>query len=225
MNSWRRRLVWLLLPAALIVLDQLSKAIVRAHIGVHEKIELLEGFFRLNHVQNEGAAFGLFADLPPGYREAVLTSLAAIALILVVVYSLRLDPGEWISQAGLHMIFAGAIGNLIDRFIFGSVTDFLEFHWHTSFHWPAFNVADSAIVVGVAALLVDTFRSRRGPVAIDVAGEEIAGEAIENEHYALVGAEDRGKAAVEDNEGFAEGDVDSEKAADAEPRTGEPDVS
>ena len=204
MNTWRRRLVWLLLPAALIALDQASKTIVRAWIGVHAKIEVLEGFFRLNHVQNEGAAFGLFADLPGGYREAVLTSLAAVALILVVVYSLRLDPGEWVSQAGLHMIFAGAIGNLIDRFSIGSVTDFLEFYWHT-FRWPAFNIADSAIVLGVAALLVDTFRPRRGPEAIGIA----AGEDKEEDK-----GEDKGENKGED-----------EVEAGAEPREEEPDVS
>ena len=224
MNSWRRRLVWLLLPAALIALDQLSKAIVRAQIGVHEKIEVLEGFFRLNHVRNEGAAFGLFADLPGGYREAVLTSLAAVALVLVVVYSLRLGPGEWVSQAGLHMIFAGAIGNLIDRFASGSVTDFFEFYWQT-FRWPAFNIADSAIVLGVAALLVDTFWPRPRPEAVEVASEEVSGGATGDEHYALAGAGEKGRAAGEDNEGFAGGDVDSERAVDAEPREEEADVS
>ncbi len=78
----------------------------------------------------------------------------------MIIYSLRLNPGEWLAQLGLHLIFAGAIGNLIDRFSIGWVTDFLEFYWQ-DFYWPAFNIADSVIVLGVLLLLVDTFRPRR----------------------------------------------------------------
>jgi signal peptidase II len=159
MNDWSRRLIWFLIALAILGADQATKALVRAYIGPFDRIEVVDGFFMLNHVENRGAAFGIFANLPDGWRELLLSALGALALTLVVVYSLRLSPGEWIAQLGLHMIFAGAIGNLLDRFIFGSVTDFLLFEW-ADFSWPSFNLADSAIVLGVALLLIDTFRPR-----------------------------------------------------------------
>jgi len=91
---------------------------------------------------------------------------------------LRLPPHEWLSQLGLHMIFAGAIGNLVDRFTIGWVTDFLEFYWQ-QFRWPAFNVADSCIVLGVCLLLIDTFRPHRKRQADRAAeGAEEAGLSV-----------------------------------------------
>jgi signal peptidase II len=174
MTTWRKRLLWLLVPLALISLDQVSKLIVREQVGQYDKIEIIDGLFRINHVQNRGAAFGIFSDVEDGWRELLILSLNGVALLLVIVYSLRLSPGEWISQLGLHMIFAGAIGNLIDRFTIGWVTDFLEFYWG-GWRWPAFNVADSAIVLGVCLLLLDTFRPHRKKEVPSVEGSLEAG--------------------------------------------------
>lgn len=178
MSPWRKRLIWLLVPVLLIVVDQWTKALVRETIDQYDRIEVIEGFFRINHVQNKGAAFGLFSDLADGERELLLSTLGGIALMLVVFYSLRLPPHEWLSQLGLHMIFAGAIGNLVDRFTIGWVTDFLEFYWQ-QFRWPAFNVADSCIVLGVCLLLLDTFRPHRKRQADRAAeGAEEAGLSV-----------------------------------------------
>jgi signal peptidase II len=160
MSVWRKRLLWLLVPVLIMAADQLTKTLVREHVGQYDQIEVIDGFFRINFVQNKGAAFGLFSDMEDFGRELLLGVLGGVALILVVIYSLRLPPNEWVAQLGLHMIFAGAIGNRIDRFIVGRVTDFLEFYWG-DFRFPAFNVADSAIVMGVCLLLIDTFRPRR----------------------------------------------------------------
>ncbi|HUX07121.1 MAG TPA: signal peptidase II [Acidobacteriota bacterium] len=178
MSPWRKRLIWLLVPVLLVVVDQWTKALVRETIDQYDRIEVIEGFFRINHVQNKGAAFGLFSDLADGERELLLSTLGGIALMLVVFYSLRLPPHEWLSQLGLHMIFAGAIGNLVDRFTIGWVTDFLEFYWQ-QFRWPAFNVADSCIVLGVCLLLIDTFRPHRKRQADRAAeGAEEAGLSV-----------------------------------------------
>ncbi len=164
MSPWRKRLIWLVVPVLLIVADQWTKTLVRDNIDQYDRVEVIEGFFRINHVQNKGAAFGLFADVEDGNRELLLSTLGGIALMLVIFYSLRLSPNEWLSQLGLHMILAGAIGNHIDRLNIGWVTDFLEFYWD-QFRFPAFNVADSCIVLGVCLLLLDTFRPHRKPEA------------------------------------------------------------
>lgn len=160
MTDRRKRLLWLIIPLLIIAADQGTKHLVRENIGRYDRIEIIDGVFMLNHVENKGAAFGIFANLPDGYRELVLSTLGGVALILVVLYSTRLSPNEWISQLGLHMIFAGAVGNMMDRFIYGSVTDFLLFELG-DFSWPSFNIADSVIVLGVMLLLLDTFRPRK----------------------------------------------------------------
>lgn len=170
MSAWKKRLVWLVLPVTLIFFDQVTKSLIRENLARGEEVEVLEGFFRLNHVQNKGAAFGLFSGMEDGYRELFLTSLGAVALCLVIFYSLRLRPNDALAQTGLHLIFGGAVGNLIDRFTVGWVTDFLELYWG-DFHWPAFNIADSVIVLGVAILLIDTFRPRHKGKIAEAQGE------------------------------------------------------
>ena len=155
MSDWRKRLLWLLVPVVLIAADQWTKSLVRDNIERYDRIEVIDGFFRINHVQNKGAAFGLFADMEDNERTLLLYSLRGLAMLLVVIYSLRIKPGEWVSQLGLHMILAGALGNMIDSITIGWVTDFLEFYLG-DWRWPAFNLADSCIVGGVGLLLIDT---------------------------------------------------------------------
>ena len=148
--------IWMLvLIIALLGLDQFTKNMVMDNLGRGENIIVLEDWFYITHIQNPGVAFGMLSDLPEAYRVPVLTIMAAIAMTLVIFYSLRLRRSEWLSQVSLHMIFAGAVGNQLDRFFHGSVTDFLLFR-HGNWSFPAFNIADSAIVVGVGFLLIDT---------------------------------------------------------------------
>jgi len=181
-SPWRKRLLWIVVPVLLVAADQWTKALVRHNLERYDRIEVVEGFFRINHVQNKGAAFGLFSDMKDGDRELLLSTLGGIALLLVIVYSLRLPPGAWVSQLGLHMIFAGAVGNLIDRFTIGWVTDFLEVYWR-EWRWPAFNMADSVIVLGVCLLLADTFRPRRhepeAEETVELSAAEGAGDALD----------------------------------------------
>lgn len=159
---WRTRLIWLLLVLTIFAADRVTKAAVLANIPEGGSITIVPGWFYFTHVQNPGAAFGMFSGLPDGWREFFLIAVNFVAMLLVLIYSLRLPLREWLSQLGLHMIFAGAIGNVADRFLQGTVTDFILFR-HEGWSFPAFNIADSAIVCGVGLLLLDILIPRKRP--------------------------------------------------------------
>ena len=134
-----------------LILDQVTKALALAHLPPGQPVAIIDGFCSLTLVMNPGLAFGFLSSTPVTWRWIVaLLSIGALAVLGVV--GLRLLPaGGRLSGLALGLIFGGAIGNLIDRARFGAVVDFLDFYWRT-YHWPAFNVADSAISVGVALL-------------------------------------------------------------------------
>ena len=142
--------------AGLVVLgDRLSKMLVAQRITLHESIEIFP-FFRLTHVQNQGAAFGLFSDSPSEWKAAmlILFSIAALAVVSLLLWK---NGNELNSTAvALSLVFGGAWGNLWDRMATGRVIDFLDFSWGPH-HWPAFNLADSAIVIGAVMLLTEIF--------------------------------------------------------------------
>ncbi len=154
----RERLPYLGGAALLVLLDQLTKALVSRAIPLHERIEVIGGFFDLTHVRNTGAAFGLFAGATSPYRPLLLNAVALAVFVAVLVYAFR-SPVRWVRlQSALALILGGAIGNLIDRLRHGFVVDFLRFYLG-SHEWPSFNVADSAITVGVALLAWDVWKS------------------------------------------------------------------
>ena len=134
-----------------LILDQVTKALALAHLPPAQPVGIVDGFFSLTLVMNPGLAFGFLSSTPVTWRWIVaLLSIGALGVLGVV--GLRLLPaGGWVSSLALGLIFGGAIGNLIDRARFGAVVDFLDFYWR-GYHWPAFNVADSAISVGVTLL-------------------------------------------------------------------------
>jgi len=140
----------LLLLAVVVPLDQATKWWVAAHVSPFEPITVIEGFFRITHARNPGAALGLAQNLPVG----VFIGLTVVALALIGSFFRQLDPNDRLSATSLGLIMAGAIGNLIDRITLGAVVDFLQFDLGL-FIFPDFNVADSAICVGVALLLLD----------------------------------------------------------------------
>ncbi|HYG99238.1 MAG TPA: signal peptidase II [Terriglobales bacterium] len=150
-----------LISLAVFVLDQFTKWLVAKDIPLHDTIAVIPGLFRLTHVQNRGAAFGLFDDSPSEWKIAVLVVVSVVAL--VVVTALLWKNGHVITATGigLALVLGGAIGNLCDRLIAGYVVDFLDFYIG-SYHWPAFNVADMAIVVG-AFLLVGEILFQKNP--------------------------------------------------------------
>jgi signal peptidase II len=140
-----------LVALAVLALDQASKLLALARLTPGSPLPLVDGLLALTLVMNPGLAFGMFASSPPGWSWVVaLLSLSALSVL--VVLSVRLLPvGGWPAAVGLGLIFGGAVGNLIDRGRFGAVVDFIDVYWR-GYHWPAFNVADSAITVGVALL-------------------------------------------------------------------------
>jgi signal peptidase II len=139
---------------AVLALDQLAKQLVRQTLPLHETVNVIPGFLDLTHVQNTGAAFGLLnaADFP--YKPAVMIGIAAVALVAIAAYGAQLGFHERLARFGLSLILGGAFGNLIDRAVVGHVVDFVDVYWGTSHFW-AFNVADAAISVGAALVLLD----------------------------------------------------------------------
>jgi signal peptidase II len=149
-----KRVHYLILAAAVIVFDIWTKALVLARIDLHETIPIIPNFFQLVHVRNTGAAFGIGANASSRIVPLLLNAGAIAVFFVVVVYALRSAVTDRVLQTGLHLILGGAIGNLLDRFRFGYVVDFLDVYVGSK-HWPAFNVADSAICIGIALLFFD----------------------------------------------------------------------
>ena len=145
---------------AIFVLDRATKMIVEARVSFLDTYKIIPGFFDIVHSENRGVAFGIFNDSTSEWRTIllVLASLAAVGLVSVMLWNAqRLDR---FSIWGLSLILGGAAGNVFDRMLYGRVTDFLLLYVG-SFQWPAFNVADSAIVVGSGFLLLDLLRPKR----------------------------------------------------------------
>jgi signal peptidase II len=149
-----KRVHYLILSAVVIIFDIWTKHLVLKSIQLHDAIPVIPNFFQLVHVRNTGAAFGLGANAS-SRLVPILLNLGAIAVFcVVVVYAYRTAVTDRLLQTGLHLILGGAIGNLLDRYRFGYVVDFLDVYVG-SHHWPAFNVADSAICIGIALLFWD----------------------------------------------------------------------
>ncbi len=151
-----------LVVAAIVSLDQITKAYIASSMYLHESIPVIPGYFNLTYIRNPGAAFGIMGTTSSGFRLIFffLTSLFAMGLLITIF--LRLDSRDWWGQMTIASIFGGAIGNFIDRLQYGEVIDFLDFYIN-GYHWPAFNVADSAISVGVCSLLVLFAFEKRKP--------------------------------------------------------------
>jgi signal peptidase II len=137
-----------------LMLDRLTKWLVEGRIALHDTVTVIPGFFRLTHVQNRGAAFGLFAESPSEWKVAVLVLFSVVALVVVSALLWRNSHTLTMTGSALSLILGGAVGNLWDRLLSGHVVDFLDFYLDT-YHWPAFNVADSAIVVGAVLLVAE----------------------------------------------------------------------
>ena len=149
-----KRVHFLLISAAVILLDIWTKHLVLKSIALHEAITVIPDFFQIVHVRNTGAAFGLGANASNSIVPVLLNVGAIAVFCVVVVYAFRTAVTDRLLQTGLHLILGGAIGNLLDRFRFGYVVDFLDVYVKNH-HWPAFNVADSAICIGIALLFFD----------------------------------------------------------------------
>src|SRR5580658_9531855 len=168
LSNWPkpRRLPWLLLISALVITaDRLTKNWIAAHIPLGHAIPIIPRILRLTHWTNEGAAFSLFADSasPNAVRWALVAFTVAAALAIFVVL-LRLGSQFTLSTVALALILGGALGNVHDRILYGSVIDFIEVHIF-AYHFPDFNIADSSIVIGACLLLLDSMLPKRGMAA------------------------------------------------------------
>jgi signal peptidase II len=147
-----------IVTAVIVVFDQATKLYVDARFELYESIPVIPGWFHLTYIRNKGAAFGIFAD--GAVRIPFFITVTFIALLVIFWYLRRLRADQRLAAFSLALIFAGALGNLIDRLRFGEVIDFLDVFWR-HYHWPAFNVADSAICVGVTLLIWEMWREER----------------------------------------------------------------
>lgn len=142
----------LVVSGSVILLDQISKMVILRFMPLYDTIPVIPGFFSITHIHNPGGAFGFMASQGPEVRSLVFLAMSSLAAVAIVFFYLRTPAAySWLSTA-LLLIFGGAIGNMIDRFRFGEVVDFLDFY-AGGYHWPAFNVADSGITVGMAILV------------------------------------------------------------------------
>ena len=153
-------LIFILGAAVIIALDQITKSTVIARFSLHETLTVIPGLFNLVYVMNPGAAFGFLADASPTFRYVFFIGVTIAAAGLIVYYLVKSNPRNLILAGSLTLIFGGAVGNLIDRIRFGAVVDFLDVYIGAS-HWPAFNVADSAITVGAILMIWEMLRNRK----------------------------------------------------------------
>ncbi|MEE3331324.1 MAG: signal peptidase II [Myxococcota bacterium] len=143
-------------------LDRLTKHWIVAELSYGERVPVIDGLFELTHVRNPGGAFSFLADAAPEIRLAFFGVAAVLAIVMLLVFFWRLPAEATLAAAALGLVLGGAVGNLTDRIVFGGeVIDFLTVHLTTTYTWPTFNVADSAVVVGVIILLVETFLEER----------------------------------------------------------------
>jgi signal peptidase II len=144
----------LILVLTIVAADQITKALVRRALELHDTIEVIPGFLNLTRVHNTGAAFGMFNAMDFPYKTAALTIVATVALAGVAWYAATVPPQDRLARLGVASILGGAIGNLIDRATVGFVLDYVDFHY-AGWHFWAFNVADAAISIGVVLMILD----------------------------------------------------------------------
>jgi len=146
--------------AAVFAVDRLTKWLIETHVSFLDTLRVIPGFFDIVHAQNRGIAFSLFSDSSSEWRSFVLPLFALVAAIVVAGILWRPERLDRLSLAGFSLILGGAVGNLFDRIVWGRVTDFLDVYVG-DYHWPTFNVADSAVVIGSGLLLLELLRPKR----------------------------------------------------------------
>jgi signal peptidase II len=150
-----RRLVPFLIAAAVVLLDRITKASIKSHIGAYDTVAVIPGLFNIVHTENPGIAFGMLSNATGPWRNILLIGFSAVVLVAISVMLLRSgSQRDSLLRTALALILGGAFGNLYDRIVNGTVTDFVEVH-AGQHYFPAFNVADSAITVGACLLLLD----------------------------------------------------------------------
>lgn len=145
-----------LIGGGTIILDQITKLFIQKAFRLNESVVVVQDFFSLTYIRNPGAAFGLFADQSAGFRSIFFLLVSVVALSILLYFLAQTPKEDTASLVAISLLFGGAIGNLIDRIRMGEVIDFLDFYIGR-FHWPAFNIADSAITIGISLLMLHLF--------------------------------------------------------------------
>lgn len=158
-NKWA--ILGILLPT-LLILDQWTKWKVLKSFYLHETKVVIKNFFNLTYIQNTGAAFGMFADAHPEFRVPFFFIVPTIALGVIGYLFWKSEKQNLYLATSLSLIFSGAIGNIVDRIQHGFVIDFLHFHWMERYYFAAFNIADSAICIGVSLMMIDILKQGKG---------------------------------------------------------------
>ena len=153
------------ISAAIVAADQLSKALVRSKLAEYDSVNIIPGLLDITRAHNTGAAFGILNGVEFPYKAFVMVMVGLMALTAVGLYALALPEQQAMARLGLAMILGGAFGNLIDRALTGHVVDFVDVYWRT-YHFWAFNVADSAITIGVVLMLLDVLGVGRAPKTV-----------------------------------------------------------
>jgi signal peptidase II len=159
MTSFAQRPLFLSIPVVVFLLDRWTKAQVESTLLLYESKSVIPGILDLTHTRNTGVAFGFFANSNSAWVPPLLTVISAFALLLILFYSFKHPATEWRLQLGLMLVLGGAAGNLHDRIAYSYVIDFIDVYFR-NFHWWTFNVADSAISVGIALLLWEVAMQR-----------------------------------------------------------------
>ena len=141
-------------------LDQATKLYVHTTFALHQSRSVIANLFAFTYVRNSGAAFGLLARQSQAFLQLFFPAVTVLALLGLLIYFVRVPSQYALRLWGLCLIISGALGNGLDRLWLGQVIDFIDVHWY-AYHWPAFNVADSSICIGVGLLLLDSFRAAR----------------------------------------------------------------
>ncbi len=153
----KKYLILLSTVAVTVLLDIITKAYIDSTMSLHESVVVIRGFFNITYVRNPGAAFSFLASASPGFRSVFFLTVTVLAIILVLYYIVKSKADEPLMIFALSLILSGALGNFIDRVRLGEVIDFIDVYIST-YHWPAFNVADSAITVGAFLMLFVLFK-------------------------------------------------------------------
>jgi len=156
-SKFKSRLPYAVVVIFVLSLDRWTKWLIDTRLLLNQTILVIDGFFNITYVRNTGVAFGILDSLQSSFKGTLLGILTVAAIIAVIVYSLRTPVNQRLLQVGLSLILAGALGNLYDRVNYGYVIDFIEVYVR-DYRWPSFNVADSAITMGVALLALELFR-------------------------------------------------------------------
>jgi signal peptidase II len=152
------RLPYLALVIAILALDRWTKSLIQSRLDLNDSISVIDGFFNITYVRNTGVAFGVFSSISSPVKSIILSGFAMLAAGLVIAYSFRTPLRNRLLHVALALILGGALGNLYDRLVYGYVVDFLEFYVGR-YSWPSFNVADSAISIGVVLLAIEITRN------------------------------------------------------------------